>query len=98
MKSMKEVVVGLCQRKGKYYTKDCFVFYSWFSSKRSDADLTDIGSDFIGLVKTKTKGFCNNTINNMKKYCPGGSCLVFKNNPMVPGYSPLLAIGYKYNS
>ena len=33
----------------------------------------------------------------MKDY-PGGSYLVLKSTPRVPGESPLLAIGYKYNS
>ena len=29
---------------------------------------------------------------------PGGSYLVLKSNPRFPGESPLMAIGYKYNS
>ena len=32
------------------------------------------------------------------KYWPGGSYLVMKITPIVPGGRPLLAIGYKYNS
>ena len=35
---------------------------------------------------------------NMTKDLSGGSYLVLKSNPMVPGYKPLICIGYKYNA
>ena len=44
------------------------------------------------------KGFCLATLENLMKDWPGGSYLVMKSIPIVPGGRPLLAIGYKYNS
>ena len=41
---------------------------------------------------------CKATVEGLMKDWPGGSQIVFSINPMVPGESPLLAIGYKYNS
>ena len=57
----------------------------------------DVGADLIGMVKTTTKGFCNETIENITKDCPGGSYLVSRSNPMVPGGRTLISVGYKYN-
>ena len=42
--------------------------------------------------------FCLDTLEKLIKYCPGGSYLVMKITPRVPGGRPLLAIGYRYNS
>ena len=50
------------------------------------------------MVKTNTKGFCKDKIDNLTKNWPGGSYLVLRSNPMVPGGRPLIAIGYKYNA
>ena len=58
----------------------------------------EIGSELIGTVKTNTKVFCKETIENLTKDWPGGSYLVLRSKPMVPGYRPLIAIGYKYNA
>ena len=49
------------------------------------------------MVKTNTKGFCKDTIEKLTKDWPGGSYLVLRIKPMVPGGRPLIAIGYKYN-
>ena len=52
----------------------------------------------IGVVKTNTKGFCKATIEGLTKDWYSRSYIVLRINPMVPGESQLLAIGYKYNS
>ena len=58
----------------------------------------EIGAEFIGMVKTNTKGFYKETIEKFTKDWPGGSYLVLRSKPMVPGDRPLIAIGYKYNA
>ena len=50
------------------------------------------------MVKTNTKVFCKDTIENLTKNWPVGSYIVFRSNPMVPGDRPLISIGYKYNA
>ena len=57
----------------------------------------ELGVELIGMVKTNTKGFCKDTIEKLTKNWPGGSYLVLRSKPMVPGGRPLIAIGYKYN-
>ena len=76
---------GLGQREDNGDTKDFFLFVGCFSSKRSTGAAKYIGADFLGTVKTSTKGFCKDTINNLIKYWPGGSYLVFSIKPTVPG-------------
>ena len=48
----------------------------------------EVGSKFIGMVKTNTKGFCKETIEKLTKDWPGGSYLVLRSKPMVPGGRP----------
>ena len=55
----------------------------------------DLGVDYCGLANTSHKGFCLATLEKLMKYWPGGSYLVMKINPKVPGDRPLLEIGYK---
>ena len=52
------------------------------------------GVDHLGLVKTSHKGFFLATSEKLIKYCPGGSYLVMKSNPIVPGSRTLMSIGY----
>ena len=54
-------------------------------------------SIIAGQQRRSTKGFCLTTLENLTKYWPGGSYLVMKSTPRVPGGRPLLDIGYKYN-
>ena len=54
-----------------------------------------VGAEMIGRFKTNTKGLCKDTIENMTNYWPGGSYLMLMINPLVPGDSPLIDIGYK---
>ena len=58
----------------------------------------ELGVEFIGMVKTNTKVFCKDIIEKLTKDLPGGSYLVLRSKPMVPGGRPLVAIGYKYNA
>ena len=51
----------------------------------------------VGMVKTNTKGFCKETIDNLTKDRTVGSYLLLRNKSMVPGDMPLFSIGYKYN-
>ena len=57
-----------------------------------------VSAELIGMVKTNTKEFCKETIEKLTKYWPGGSYLMLRSKPMIPGDRPLIAIGYKYNA
>ena len=92
-----EVTKGTFQRDRKGYNKDCFIFYSWFSPKQSEEYAMEVGAEFIGMVKTYTKYFCTDTIENITKDWPGGSYLVLRIKPMVSGGRPLIAVSQKYN-
>ena len=52
-----------------------------------------LGAELIGTVKTHTKGFYRETIENLTKDWPGSSYLALRSKPMVPGYRPIIAIG-----
>ena len=56
------------------------------------------GVDYFRTVKTSHKGFCLSTLEELMKYWPGGSYIVMKSNPRVPGGRPLIDIEYKQNS
>ena len=56
-----------------------------FASKRLDAYVMDVGTYMIGVVKTNTKGFYRDTIQNLTNDWTVGSCLVLKSKHMVPG-------------
>ena len=55
-------------------------------------------ADLIGIVKTKTKVFCKDTIGNLTKELPGCYNLMLSSKPRVPRGRPLISIGYKYNA
>ena len=55
------------------------------------------GVDYCRPVKTSNKIFYLSTLEKLMKYWPGGSYIVMKNTPRVPGGRPFLDIGYKYN-
>ena len=69
-----------------------------FSSKKAEKDTIEFGAELIGMVKTNTKGFYKDTIEKLTKDWNGGSYLVLRSKPMVPGNRPLIDIGYKYNA
>ena len=95
---MMEATKGIGQKFIKGGTKDCFLFDSWFASKKASESAMEVCAEFIGMVKTNTKGFCKETIEKLTKDWPGGSYLVLSSKHMVPGGRPLIAIGYKYNA
>ena len=96
-KRMMEATKGIVFRDIKGATKDCFIFESWFSSKKLAEAVMDVGADLIGMDKTNIKGFCREIIEKLTKDWPGCSYLLLRSKPMVPRGRPLIAIGYKYN-
>ena len=52
---MMEATKGIGQRDMKVATRYCFLFGSWFSSKKSEEYAMDVGADIIGMVKTDKK-------------------------------------------
>ena len=69
-----------------------------FAYKKAAEAATEIGAEFIDIVKKNTKGFCKEAIENITKDWPGGSYLLLRSKPMVPGYRLIIAIGYNYNA
>ena len=61
------------QRDMKGAIKDCFVFDSFFSSNNLAEAAIYVVADMIGMVKTNTKVFCKDTIENLTNNWPGGS-------------------------
>ena len=61
----------------------------------TDEEAMAEGVDYCGPVKTIHKGFCLATLENFMKDWPGGSYLVMKITPRIPGGIPLMDIGYK---
>ena len=55
------------------------------------------GVEYCRPVKTIHKGLCIAMLEKLMKDWPGGSYLVMKSTPRVPGEGPLLVIGYNYN-
>ena len=97
-KRMTEETKGIGQNSKKGGPKDCFPLDIFFASKEAAESAMELGDELIGMVKTNTKGFCKETIEKLTKNWPGGSYLVLRSKPMVPGGRTLIAIGYKYNA
>ena len=95
---MTEATKGIGQKSIKGGTKDFPLFDSWFASKNAEEAAMEVGAKFIGMVKTNTKGFCKENIENLTKGWPGVSYLVLRSKPVLPGYRLLIAIGYKYDA
>ena len=53
------------------------------------------GVDHCRPVKTSYKGFCLDKLEKLIKDFPGGSYLVMKSTPRVPGEKPLLTDNHK---
>ena len=83
---------------GQLTSNDTYFSDSWFRSVKTAEEMAAAGVDYCGPVKTSHKGFCLATLEKLMKDWPGGSYLVLKSTPRFRGESPLLAIGYKYNS
>ena len=71
-----------------------FPVRKWISFKKSADAYASIGVNLISMVKKNTKGFCKAKIEGSAKDWPGGSYIVLRSKPMVPGERPLLAIGH----
>ena len=95
---MMEATKGVGHKSKKGGPKDCFLFDSWFASKKAAEAAMELGAELIGMVKTNTKGFCKETIEKLTKDCPGGSYPVLKSKPMVPRDRQIISVGYKYNA
>ena len=50
-----ETTEGIGQRDTKGATNDCFIFDSWFYSKRLPEAAMDVSGDMVGMVRTDTK-------------------------------------------
>ena len=94
-KRMMEATKGICQKYIEGGTKDFSLSDSWFASKKAAEAAMKIGAELIGMVKKNTKVFCKDKIDKFTKDWPGGSYLVLRSKPMIPGYRPLIAIIYK---
>ena len=70
---MMEATKGIGKKYIKGATKDCFLFYSWFCSKKAAEAAMEVGAELVGMAKTNTKGFCKETIDKLTKYWHGGS-------------------------
>ena len=94
-KTLMEESKGLGKRAVKVSTRDCFLFDSWFLSKKSAVSADSSGVDLIGMVKTNTKGFCKSMIEGLTDDWTDGSYIALSSKNIVPGERPLLDIGYK---
>ena len=50
-KRMTEATKGICQKSIKGGTKDCFLFDTWFDSKKAAESAMGVGAKLIGMVK-----------------------------------------------
>ena len=61
-KRMIESKKGIVHKYRKGATNDCFLFDSWFSSKKASGATMEVDAKLIGIVEKNTKGLCKNTI------------------------------------
>ena len=95
---MMESTKGIGQKSIKGRTKDCLLFDIWFASKKAAEAAMEVGAKFIGMVKKNNKAFFKETIDNLTKDWTGGSYLVLRIKPIVPGDRPIIAVRYEYNA
>ena len=57
----------------------------------------EVGAELVGMVNTNIKRIFKDIIEELTKDWPGGSYLMLRSKPVVPGDRPLISIGYKYN-
>ena len=67
----------------------CFLFDSWLASKKATEAAMEVGIKLIDTAKKNIKGLCKETIEKLTKDWPGGSYLVLRSKPMVPGDRPM---------
>ena len=78
-------------------SNDTYFSDIWFSGVKTDDDAMAEGIYYWGLVKTSSKGFCLDKLENLMNYWPGGSYIVMRRTPRFPGGRPLIDIRYNYN-
>ena len=66
-KKMMEATKGIGQKSIKGGTKDCFLFDSWFASKKAAEAAMEVGAELICMVKKNNKGLCKETIEKITK-------------------------------
>ena len=59
---MMESTKDIYQKYRKGVKKDCFIF----EKKKAEEAVMEVGANLIGMVKKNTKGFCKETIENLK--------------------------------
>ena len=69
-KRLMQETKGLGKRALKGSTRYFFLLDSWSSSKKLAETSASIGVDFIGMVKTNTKGFCKAKVEGLTKDWP----------------------------
>ena len=62
---MMEATKGVVQKYIIGETKDCFLFYSWFSSNNLIESPMEVGAYLIDMVQTNTKVFCKYAIEKL---------------------------------
>ena len=65
IKRIMEETKGIGHKSKKGEPKDCFLFDSWFDSKKAAEATMELGAELIGMVKTNTKGFCKETLEKL---------------------------------
>ena len=80
---------------GKLISNETYFSDSWFSSVKTAEEAMAAGVNYCGPVKTSHRVFCLATLENLIKDWPGGSYLVMKSTPKVPGGRPLLDNGHR---
>ena len=83
---------------GQLMSNDTYFFDIWFGRVKTAEQAIAEGVDYCGLLKTSHRGFFLAKFEMLMKKWPGGSYLVVKSTPSVPGDRPNISIGYKYNS
>ena len=70
---------------GRLTPNDTYFTDIWLSSVKTSEQVMAAGVDYCGLVKMSHKSFCHATLENLMENWPGGSYLVMKSTPRVPG-------------
>ena len=65
---MTEATKGIGQKSREGATKHCFIFDSWFSSKKTRKAAMEVGAKLIGMVKTNQISDIPKELISYKKY------------------------------
>ena len=64
---MREATKEIGQKYIKSVAKACFLFDVCFLSNKLAESVMEVGAKLIGMVKTNTKGFCKEVVENLTK-------------------------------